>query len=65
MWDGPGAGSPTVDGALRGALGIDYLLMWGLGFTLELGGTLPAGLGGVEQWNAASVGAIAGLYMEF
>ncbi len=65
VWGGPGAQSVRPDLGLHGALGIDYLFMWGLGFTLELGGTLPVGFSGLPFAAAASVTLGAGFFMEF
>jgi hypothetical protein len=65
VFDNPEADPLRADFAGRAALGLDYLIMWGLGFTFEVSGTLPAGLSGLPFPEAASVSAAAGLYMEF
>lgn len=65
VFDSEDADPLVVDAAGRAAIGLDYLIMWGLGFVLEVSGTLPAGLGDLPFPEAASAGVTAGLYMEF
>lgn len=65
IWDGEADGERHVDLALRGALGFEYLMLWGFGLVFELAGSLPAGLGEARPYHAASVGLTAGVFMEF
>ncbi len=64
---------PRVDTAWRadlagfGGVGWQYLLLWGLGFAVELDGALPLGLDAPStSWRLAeaSLQLVAGLYME-
>jgi hypothetical protein len=64
-FDSPETDPISVDAAGRAALGLDYLILWGLGLVVEVSGTLPAGLGAVAFPRAASACASLGLYMEF
>lgn len=69
--------TPAGHGALQtgfaafGGIGLQYLMLWGLGFAIELTGTLPLVVdrGGAalddRRWDAASLHLAAGLYMEF
>ncbi len=52
----------SSDLAIQATVGVEHLLMWGLGVALEVSATAPTGLGAqrVPPW----AGALAGLYME-
>ncbi len=54
-----------ADLALRAGLGVETLLLWGLGLVLELHGSAPVGLGEARLLEAGSAGATLGLFMEF
>ncbi len=53
------------DLGLRGGLGYEHTLTWGLGLTIELHGSAPIGLGDAKPLDAATVGMTAGFFMEF
>lgn len=53
------------DLGLRGGLGYEHTLTWGLGLAIELHGSAPVGLGDAEPFDAATVGMTAGFFMEF
>lgn len=57
-WPGAG-GDAEWDLALRAAVGLEYLWMWGLGFVVEAGATAPV------AFDQAAVSLGAGLFMEF
>lgn len=61
-WSG---GERRVDAALRAGAGWDWLFMWGLGLTVELGGTVNAGRGQLQAGELVSAGLTAGLFTEF
>jgi hypothetical protein len=64
QWDrGPGAGR-RGDLALSAGAGVEYLLTWGVGFSAELAGTQPLGLGGGPR-GPGSIQLLAGLFTEF
>jgi len=65
IFDAPEADPLVVDAAARAALGVDYLILWGLGLVLEASVTLPAGFGSLSFPRAASAGVTLGLSMEF
>lgn len=65
VFDTPRADPVRADAAGRAALGLDYLIVWGLGLTLEVSGILPVGLSRLPFPLGASAAATVGLYMEF
>jgi hypothetical protein len=54
-----------VDLSFRAGLGVEYLIVWGVGLVLELYGQAPMGLGDAPFLDGASTGAVLGLFMEF
>ena len=54
-----------ADLSFRGGIGFEYLLMWGLGFVVEIYGSAPMGLGKPDFLDGANAGATLGLFMEF
>lgn len=58
-------GERRVDAAVRAGAGWEWLFMWGLGLTVELGGTVNAGRGAGQPGDLASAALAAGLFTEF
>jgi hypothetical protein len=54
-----------ADLSFRGGVGVEYLLMWGLGVVFEIYGSAPLGLGSPKFLDGANTGATLGLFMEF
>lgn len=63
-WDRSPGGGRRGDLAFSAGAGVEYLLTWGVGFSAELAGTQPVGLGGAPR-GPASIQLLAGLFTEF
>ena len=59
------AGGVAYDLSGQAGAGFEYLLMWGLGVSLELRATAPLGWGDREAFDGAAVALGAGLFTEF
>ena len=65
VWDHERDRGAELDLAAHGALGFEYLMMWGLGMVFELEGSVPTRLGEIEAYDPAWMGVTLGLFTEF